>query len=478
MKCIQSERMKTHALIPLILALLALPASAADWPQWGGPNRDNVSRETGLLQKWPQGGPKLLWTFRNAGQGYSGPAIVGDVLYCLGARGDTEYLFALDLKAAPLTLPSPPAGGEGRVRGASDKDVKELWSARIGPKFTWKSNQWNAGPAATPAVHDGLVYALGGQGQLVCVDAVRGTERWRKSLPADLAGEVNAFGGGPEKIGWGFTTSPLVDGDQVLCVPGGPEGTLAALDRKTGQLLWRSKGLTDQAPYASPIAADIGGVRQYLQMTYAGVAGVAARDGTLLWYYKHEEPYSEFVAVTPLVRDNLVFITVGGSGGCDLIRVVQDGSKFKAEQVYANNHLAVLHGGVALLDQHVYGSSGGDRRSKWVCLDFKSGQQAWTTEDRKLGRGSLTAADGCLYCFGESRGLVVLAEASQAKWTIKGQFSLPEESKLRLPRGGYWTHPVVAQGRLYLRDQELLFCYEILARNPKTAVNQKRETRR
>jgi outer membrane protein assembly factor BamB len=165
--------------------------------------------------------------------------------------------------------------------------------------------------------------------------------------------------------------------------------------------------------------------------------------------------------VTPIVRGNLVLISAGGGAGCDLIRLTAVGGSFKAEKVYANKNLSVLHGGMVLVGEQVFGATGEARRSKWVCLDFQSGEPVWATEDPKLGRGSLTYADGCLYCFGEYKGLVVLAEASSKKWTVKGQFSLPQVSRLRLPRGGYWTHPVVANGRLYLRDQELLFCYHI-----------------
>lgn len=434
--------MKPRLILTLACFLCAavVQSPAADWPQFRGPNRDGVSKETGLLKAWPTGGPPLAWTFDKAGAGYSGPAIVGDHLYLAGARGESEYVIALDTKAG-----------------------KELWAAKIGPTFTWKGNGWNAGPSATPTVGGGMVYALGGRGELVCVDAAKGGEVWRKSMPKDLAGEVNPIGGSPEKIGWGYTWSPLVDGDQVICTPGGPQGTLGALDKKTGKVLWRSKELTDQATYSSPVAAEIGGVRQYVQMTNAGVAGVAAKDGALLWYYKREEPYNDIVASTPLVRDNLVFISA--AEGCDLVKVAVDGAKFNAEKVYANNSLANFHGGMVLVGDDVYGASGAlGPRSKWVCLKVQDGKVAWANEDRRLGKGSLTYADGNLYCYGEKQGLVVLAEASPRKWTPKGQFSLPQESKLRLDRGGYWTHPVVANGKLYLRDQELLFCYDVKAK--------------
>ena len=438
---------RSQLVAALGLAALAapLPLGAADWPQWNGPQRDNISRETGLLKEWPEGGPKLLWTYKDAGAGYSSPAIVGDRLYLTGARGDSEFLFALDLKASP---------------------PNEVWAVKLGPTFSWKGNSWNVGPSAAPAVEGGLVYALGGLGDLVCAEADGGKEVWRTSLARDLGGEVNPIGGGPEKLGWGFTAAPLVDGDVVVVVPGGPQGMAAALDKKTGKVAWRGKGLTGQATYAAPLAADLGGVRQYLIMTYGGVAGVAAKDGSLLWNYKREEPFGDIVAVAPAVDGNLVFITGagGGAGGADLIKVMGDGGQFRAERVFSTRDLAVYHGGVVLLNGHVYGASGEGARTKWVCLDLKAGKPAWERDDRRLGKGSLTCADSRLYLLGE-KGQVLLAEASPTKWVPRGQFKLPEETALReklgLSRGGFWTHPVVANGRLYLRDQDLLYCYDV-----------------
>src|SRR5215472_12078953 len=230
----------------LVAVVMTLPLMAADWPQFRGPNRDGVSKETGLLKEWPKGGPKLLWTFKKAGAGYSCPAVVGDRLYTMGARDADEYLICLDIK--------DPAA------------VTEVWAVKIGPTFTFTGNIWGDGPRATPTVDAGLVYCLGGFGDLVCVDADEGDLKWRKSMLKDLGGQVNPIGGGPgegkpdePQLGWGYTWSPLVDGDRLICIPGGPEGTVAALDKKTGTVLWRSKDLKEQCCYASPILAEVGG---------------------------------------------------------------------------------------------------------------------------------------------------------------------------------------------------------------------------
>lgn len=413
-----------------LTGLLPLTAVAADWPQYRGPNRDDVSSETGLLSRWPQQGPPLLWTYDQAGVGYSGPAIVGDRLYTLGGRGDSEFLIALDVATG-----------------------QQAWSVRVGPLFTWKGNVWSAGPSATPTVDDAYIFALGGLGDLVCVERTSGKERWRKNLPQELAAQVNPIGGGPKALGWGFTASPLVDGDRLVCVPGGPKGTLAALDRKTGAVLWRSSELTDQAAYTSPMLLELDGVRQYVVMTNQGLAGVAAADGKLLWRYPRR--YTTEVVNTPILRGPLVFATVGAGNGCDLFRLHRDGDAFRAETVYANKNLANHHGNVVRVGDHVYGYSQGQG---WVCQEFNTGKIVWT-EKQKLQAGSMTCADGRLYLYAENDGTCVLIEASPAGWKETGRFKIPRQSQQRRPNGKIWTPPVVANGRLYLRDQELLFCF-------------------
>ncbi|MEX2026622.1 MAG: PQQ-binding-like beta-propeller repeat protein, partial [Pirellulaceae bacterium] len=193
--------MRNAAFFSLCCQFVTIYASAADWPQYRGPTRNDVSAETGLLQAWPAEGPPLLWTYADAGIGYSGPAIVGDRLYTIGGRGDTEHLIALD----PASV--------------KDGSVTEAWSTTVGQTFQWEGNRWSAGPSSTPTVDGDLVYALGGMGDLLCVNTATGKEVWRKNLPEDLDAQVNPIGGGPKSLGWGFTWSPLVDGDRLVCLP-------------------------------------------------------------------------------------------------------------------------------------------------------------------------------------------------------------------------------------------------------------------
>ena len=421
----------------LLVALLGL--CAADWPQYRGPQRDGVSRETGLLPTWPEGGPKKVWTFASAGLGYSGPAIVGEKLYMCGGRSDSDIVFCLNL------------------RGDSPR---ESWAVKVGPLFTWNGNNWNAGPNVTPTVDGDYVYALGGAGDLVCVEASTGTAVWRKNLPREMGAEVNPIGGGAEEptpLGWGFAWAPLVDGDRLICVPGGKQGLLAALDKKTGKLLWRTKDVTDQASYSSPVLAEIGGLRQVVQVTNHRIVGVAVDDGRLLWSYVREPAYDDVVIATPIVRDNFVFSSVGFQQGCDLIKLVPNGKTIAVEKIISDKSVQNRDGGMVLVGDHVYGHS---ENGGWFCMEFKTGKIVWSERD-KLGRGSITAVDGKLICCSEMGGTVVMIDATPKGWTELGRFKLGQQSKERRPSGGMWTHPVVANGRLYIRDQELLSCYEL-----------------
>ncbi len=425
----------------LVLCGLASPASlllADDWPQAQGPLRDNKSAETGLLKNWPEGGPELLWTFKNAGTGYSGPAITGDRIYLMGGRGGKAELFALDVDSG-----------------------KEVWSAPVNKEvFDFKGNSWGTGPRATPTVAEGLIFAIAGDGELMCADA-NGKIQWRTNMVTKLRGSIKNVGAGePKTVGWGFCWAPLVDGEKVICVPGGPQGMVAALDRTSGKVLWRSAQLKEEATYSSPILATVDGVRQYVVMTQLGVAGVAAEDGDLLWHYQRSRPYPDVVIPTPAYHDNHVYVSAGYGAGCDLIKLTTlfDGS-FSATKVYANRLMKNTLGGFVLHEGYIYGCS--DRRG-WICQDFKTGLLKWSKRGAGgLGDGSIIYADHHLYLYSERGGEVALVEASSTEWVEKGRFRLPEMSKLRAPSGRNWTHPVIAGGKLYLRDQELLFCYKI-----------------
>lgn len=432
--------MRTSSILGLVACVLVSPAVRAnDWPQWRGPNRDGVSAEKGLLKVWPKKGPELLWRFKDSGTGYTAPSVVGDKVYTMGSRKGVEQVIALDDKGA------------------------EMWSANIGPVFTFPTNQWSEGPNASPTVDGNLLFALGSQGDLVCVDLTTHAAVWRKNLPKDLGAEINPIGGGPPKMGWGFAWSPVVDGDHLIITPGGPKGLLAALDKKTGTLVWRSKEVPEQATYSSPLLAQIGGVRQVVQMTQKGVIGVDVKNGALLWYYKRDSAYPDVVCPTPLVKGDVVYATAGFLGGaCDIFTVNNDGKKFTTKSIYSEKEIGNRQGGVVLVGGHVYGYH---EERAWECQEFPKGEIKWSFRNQRvLGAGSVIAADGNLYCLAQDfrkMGVVALVEASPEKFKLKSKFVLPQRSMKRKLSGGVWTHPVLSNGRLYLRDQELIFCYKV-----------------
>lgn len=416
--------------LPLLGVLaLALPVAADDWPQWQGPKRDNISAERGLLKQLPRGGPKLVWTFEEAGIGYSGPAIVGDKLYTLGGMDGKEWLFALDVTSG-----------------------KRLWKTEVGPLF---KNGYGGGPRCTPTVDGDRVYAIGGQGNLICADAGSGEQAWQVSLTGDLGGQMMS--------GWGYSESPLVDGEHVICTPGGGRGALAALNKKNGEVVWRSEKVKDRATYSSVVVSEAAGVRQYVQMLGSGVVGIAAKDGRYLW---REDLAVNRVAIipTPLVKDDLVYVTSDYGSGCGLVKLSSGDDGVKSDVVYQNKVMQNQHGGFVLVDGLVCGWSGNTNggRGQWTCQDFKTGKMLW--ESSKFNQaGSVTYADGRLYCYGQNDGTLVLADVNKSGWKEYGRFVIPRHSALPRERGHIWTHPVVANGKLYLRDLDLIFCFDIKA---------------
>ena len=228
---------------------------------------------------------------------------------------------------------------------------------------------------------------------------------------------------------------------------GGKKGLLAALSKTTGDAVWQSSEVTDQTSYSSPLAVEVGGIRQYIQVTNPGVVGIAAKDGKKLWSYRREPAYDDVVIATPIFHDNLVFSTVGFEQGCDLIKLIPGGGKIEVEKVFSNKNVENRDGGVVLVDGHLYGHS---ENKGWFCQEFKTGKIVWS-DRQSLGRGSVTYADGNLYCCAEKGGVVALVEATPKGWNEKGRFKLSNQSKLRRPSGGLWTHPVISNGKLYIR---------------------------
>lgn len=405
------------ALLGISTLFSASSALGDDWTQFRGPNRDDLSKETGLLQQWPAEGPRLAWKTTGLGGGFSGVSVAAGRIYTMGEDATNCYVRALD-----------------------EATGKVLWSAKIGAVG---GGNGHPGPRCTPAVAGNLIVALGQFGDLVCLEAANGKEVWRTNLATDLGGVMMS--------GWGSSESPLVDGSLVICSPGGAQGTLAALDLKTGKVVWRSKEWTDKAAYSSVVPATIGGVKQYIQLTDQSVAGVNPVDGKLLW--KAARAGRTAVIPTPIVDGNLVYVASGYGAGSNLFRIESAGGKFTAQQVYASKEMVNHHGGVVKIGDYAFGFSD---KAGWSWQDFATGALVFA-DQKKLGKGSVTFADGRLYLRLESgNGTVVLLEPSAKSWNEKGRFEQPDRSKLNS-----WPHPVVANGRLFLRDQDVLLAYNV-----------------
>ena len=399
----------------------SLSAAPTDWPQWRGPDRDGLSKETGLLKEWPKQGPPLAWKASGVGKGYSTVSVVDDRIFTIGDLDDGTQVIALNAKTGKI-----------------------LWTSKLGKggAVGWGGYE---GTRSTPATDGQLVFAVGQWGEFVCVQAADGKEVWRKDLIQDF---------GAPRPEWGFAESPLLDGDKVLMTPGGPQGAVVALNKKTGAVIWRSKDFRDPAHYSSIIKADIDGVPQYIQLTEQSVVGLGANDGKVLW--KAPRRGSTAVIPTPIYADHMVYVTSGYGIGDNLFRINHQSGMFSAQQVYANKVMVNHHGGAIRVGDYVYGHS--DNKG-WTCQELKTGKEMWQ-EKSKLGKGSIAYADGHFYLRDEDgKGTVALIEASPAGYKEHGRFDPPDRSDKNS-----WSHPVIAGARLYLRDQDVLLCYEIKGR--------------
>jgi outer membrane protein assembly factor BamB len=393
---------------------------AADWPQWRGPQRNGVSQETGLLKEWPKEGPKLAWRVKDIGSGFSTPSVVGERLYLLSNRGlDDEFVQALAVK-----------------------DGQNIWATHLG-KVGNPDQQPNY-PAArsTPTVDGKLLYALGSDGDLACLETASGKVRWRKNLRTE-------FGGKPGN--WAYAESPLIDGDILICTPGGSQVTLVALNKKTGDVIWKcAVPGGDEAAYASAIIVEACGVRQCVQLLQKGLVGVNATTGQFLWRYgKLVSRYNNNVP-TPVAEGGSIYGGSVGTGGGLVNLKAKDGG-VEVKEAYFSPKFPTSIGGAVKLADYLYGTS-----QTLQCLEFKTGAVKW--DERSLGAASLCVAEDRLYLHGEN-GEVALVEATPDGCREKGRFTPPDPPERGSAKA--WAYPVVADGRLYIRDIGTLWCYNI-----------------
>jgi outer membrane protein assembly factor BamB len=448
-----------------MLASVAV-APAADWPQWQGPDRNAISGETGLLKQWPKDGPPLTWKIRGLGGGDSAPSIAAGRIFGMSNRGGDEVVWAL-----------------------SEADGSELWVSRLGQAVEQRMPQGKQGPGCTPTVDGDRLYVLGMGGELACLQAKDGNILWQRSLTRDFGGRVPT---------WSYRESPLVDGDKVICTPGAEDAAMVALNKLTGETIWKSKlpggegaaggpggagrggdgggrggagggrggrgrggfgfGPPSGAAYASAIAIDFEGERQYVQLTANALIGIAASDGKFLWRYNKAANRNAINCTTPIYRDGLVFASSAYGAGGGAVKLSKDANgDIKAEEVWFSNRMQNHHGGVIVVDGALYGANGGNGGGYLTCLDFRTGEVLWDERqgEQRAPKGSVALADGRIYYRTED-GPVLLIEPNRERYIERGRFEQPDRSDLPA-----WSHPVVANGKLYIRDQDVLLSYDI-----------------
>jgi len=401
----------------VFVSVVALNA-AADWPQWQGPDRTGMSKETGLLKAWPSTGPSVVWTTGNLGSGYGSVAVAGERIYLQGMQKDGRASFST-------------------VMALNRADGKPVWSKSLGAAET---NDQGPGPRGTPTVDGDRLYVLTENGDLACLKT-DGTAVWQRNILKDFGGR---------QIRWLISESPLVDGPHVIVTPGGPGAGMVKLDKMTGKTVWQTKDLSDPAGYSSPIVADIGGVRTYMTFTAAAGVGVRASDGKLMFRYGNAANNVANIT-TPIFFDNKVFFTSAYDTGGGLVDLSVQNGEVKAKEIYFTRNMKNHHGGVILHNGYLYGFND----TILTCLEFATGKPMW--RDRSVGKGSLTFAEGNLYIQSENN-LVGLAEASPEGYKEKGRFQIADKG---LPS---WAHPVISGGRLYVRNQDSLMAYDIKAK--------------
>jgi outer membrane protein assembly factor BamB len=414
----------------LLSLVLELPVLGADWPTFRGADHSAVSKETGLLTKWSNDGPPLVWKTRGAGRGYGSLAIAGDHIYTLGDGSSTasdkdEYIVCFDRQTG-----------------------KKLWSKKTGKPWTSGQPSWRSS-RNTPTVDGNMVYVVTPYGQLYCLNAADGHQLWQKSLKEDLNGRKGDS--------WGYSESVLIDGDRLICTPGGPSATMVALDKRTGSLIWKVVRPGDRgAGHSCIVPAEIGGTKVYVQSTASGPLGVRANNGKLLW--SHPVDPTPAIIPTPIIRGDLAFFSIGYKRGGTLFKQVPTANGgVDIQEIYPlDPRIGNKHGGVVLVGDYVYGDT--EDSGVPFCAALKTGHLEWKKRGSGRGSAAMAAADGHLYLH-YADGTMVLALADPKGYREVGSFKVPGSGDRPS-----WSHPAIIDGKLYLREQDQILCYDVLAK--------------
>lgn len=423
---IHRDRGATLASMAIVLLGSVLAASATDWPTFRGPDRTGVSNETGLLTEWPADGPELLWKTTGVGRGYSSLAIADGRIFTLGdgltEDDKDEYLMAFN-----------------------QKDGRLLWKTKTGAPWVSGNANWQSS-RSTPSTDGKAVFVISPHGVLVACDVASGSEIWRKDLKAEFKGKKGD--------GWGYSESPLIDGDLLICTPGADNATIVALKKETGELVWKAAQPGNRgAGHASIVISHVGDVKLYVGLTAGGGIGIRSGDGEVLWNYPIDRTTA--VCPTPILKDDLVFFAAGYKRGGALVRQkpAEDG-KVTIEEVYPmKTALANKHGGIVRVGDYIYGDS--DDQGIPYCADLMTGEIKWKQRGSGKNSASFAAADGHLYIH-FANGMMVLAKADPSEYKEVGSFRVPGSGERPS-----WAHPVISDGKLYLREHDSILCFNI-----------------
>ena len=393
----------------LALLFTDLVCRADDWPQFRGPDRNGKSAETGLLKKWPQGGPKELWHCEGLGKGYSSAAISKGLIYTTGLLDKEGVLFAFDLN--------------GNLQ----------WKVNYGTEW-YRSH---AGTHTTPTIDGERLYLISGYGRIACYNAKNGERIWYVDTLEKFRGR---------NISWGIAESLLIDGSKIICTPGGKDATVVALDKMTGKTIWTSRGLSEKSAYCSPVLIEKGSNRLLITMVQRSIVCMDIDSGRSYWRIPNKVSH-DISAVSPLYIDGLLYVTHGYRQGGKMFELSPDGTGYTKKWV--EKTLDVHHGGVLLVDGNIHGAS---TRGRWICLEPATGKVLY--QDRLVGKGSAIYADGMLYCYGES-GKLGLVKATPTGYEMVSSFKITRGSR------EHWGHPSISDGRLYIRHGDVLMAFDI-----------------
>ncbi len=397
--------------------------------EWREENRTGISSETGLLKSWQEEGPELIWSIVELPKGHSQVSFGNNTIYLTGNDGQNDILVALDTF--------------GKIK----------WQTVYGRSWTAS----NPESRCTPTVEDKRVYVSSGYGDLACIDAESGAIIWSLKASETYKGTYGE---------WGIAESLIIDGQKLYFTPGGPETMTIALDKATGDLIWKSASLNDGPAYVSPILINYAGKKIIINVSLHLIFAVDASNGDILWHINHVEAINSeksvaiwpdaplIKCVTPVYHDGKIYVTGGYDHGSILLSLNEDGTNVSVDWI--DSVLDVHHGGVVLVDGYIYGANWlSNADGNWCCLEWNTGKKMY--EEHWKCKGSIISAEGMLYIYDEKTGFIGLVKPNPEKFDLVSSFKVKEGS------GPYWSHPVIHNGNLFLRHGNALMVYKIRA---------------